>query len=148
MITLGSSRGQLGLDGERFAELALKTRGMKVKRMPYKSPFDLLADGKRIEVKTATKRRTTFEWLVNFHRHGKLKESGVDAYVILLDMRHLGKKKPLILICPAPVGRLTRVYSIHSLLTKDHWQIENWSAIGADSKTNQKNRKKLVKSLS
>lgn len=120
---------ELGVNAERYACNILRAKGFSVKTMRYKSPFDLLCNGKRVEVKVA-RLNSRLNWSVNIHRHGQTDEKNVDVYIFLLDLRHLGKKKPLALIREAPVGSATVNFSLDSLLTIHNGDIENWLPLG------------------
>lgn len=126
----------IGREAEEFVMRSLRVRGLSVKRMAYNSPFDLLVGDKRVEVKASrpTSDKGGARWVINIHRHGVLDESKIDVYVILLDLSIYGKKKPLVLIIPSPVESKTLNYSLDSLLTIHHWQIENWAAFGVTGK--------------
>lgn len=50
----------------------------------YTSPYDLLVNGKRVEVK-ACARRESGDWSFNIHRHGVLDESQTDVYIFRLE---------------------------------------------------------------
>ena len=119
----------IGVKAEDYTVSLLRSRKMSVKAVG-KGLFDLLADGLRVEVKVARKHHTEMRWNVNIHRHNVLNESSVDVYVVLLDLRCVGKKKPLVLLYKAPLGCKRLTYSMDSLLTIDHPAIENWSVLG------------------
>jgi len=120
---------ELGVNAQVFVANAFRVRGYSVIAAPYHGPFDLLVNGKRVEVKVARKNER-FLWHLNIHRHGKLDESNVDVYAILLDLRQVGKKKPLLLLRPAPIGAATIAYSIDTLLTIHNSQIANFGLLG------------------
>ena len=122
---------EIGVVAERYATQVLRHKGFSV-RVMKRGPYDLLVDGKRIEVKAATP-NSRLLWQVNLHRHGKLNEASVDFYVILLDMRRLQKKKPLVLVMPAPTGSPVLNLSIESLLTIYKKYVEDWEALRDDS---------------
>ena len=99
---------------------ALKAAGREVKQQKHSHcPFDLLVDGKRIEVKAsirlAGKNHCTGTWLFNLHRHNKLDESGVDYYILALSELP-GMKQSMYLLVPAPIGKKLIVISIFSLI--------------------------------
>jgi hypothetical protein len=107
------TRTAIGLRGERLVyQLLAHVYGRKVKRMPYMSPFDLLVDGARVEVKTATLKRQ--QWLFNLHRHGKLSES-TDWYILRLEGVPLSKAA-IHLLLRAPAGKTTIAVTLRSLL--------------------------------
>lgn len=120
---------ELGVEAEKYVAGVLRAKGYAVSSVSkYKAPFDLFCNGKRIEVKVA-RVNASLKWSVNIHRHGKLNEGSVDAYIFLLDFRHLDKKKPLVLLRKAPIECCTLTYSLDSLLTIHHKDIENWSVL-------------------
>lgn len=101
----------------------LERYGRQVEQKEYLSRFDLLIDGKwRCEVKVAypTAISTNMKivnktrWLVNFHRHGELKED-CDFYIIRLEQVP-GFKAAIHLVLRAPVGTMTRRFTLRSLL--------------------------------
>lgn len=104
-LSMGEPESAAQMDGlaaeERVANLLI-SNGRKVSITPYNCPYDLLVDGKKVEVKSSGKHplRNGFVWLYNLHRHGVLNESEVDLYVFeMKDFQY-----PYVLI-PAPIGK-------------------------------------------
>jgi hypothetical protein len=113
----------------------LRGFGFSVKQMPQRSPFDLLVQGKRIEVKHALP-TSAGRWHVNLHRRNVLNESEVDAYVFLLDGIPGNNSAPIYLVAPAPLGKKTMDFSFMTLVrTYRNW-VDSWTTIGEpDQKT-------------
>ena len=118
---------ELGTSAEKKIVDALRKRGFKSIRAPYRSPFDLVVDGARVEVKCA---RSTSKgrWVVNFHRHGILDESKVDAYIVRL-MDVPSSLFPIHLVFKAPTGTLSVGYTFRSLVTDYASSVENWKLL-------------------
>jgi hypothetical protein len=126
------SRTEIGRNGERATVTWLRRHGVKCKRVAdYNSRFDVLTDsGLKIEVKTASlgSRRGRDCWRANFHRHGKLKESGVDFYILVLDENDLFSCRIFVVI-PAPIGSSTICITARTLVNRFAANINNWSLI-------------------
>jgi hypothetical protein len=126
------SRTALGHAGEAAVVSWLRRHGVKCKRVAdYNSRFDVLTDsGLTIEVKTASlgSRRGRDCWRANFHRHGKLKESGVDFYILVLDESELFSCRIFVVI-PAPIGSSTMCITARTLLNRFAANINNWLLI-------------------
>lgn len=60
----------------------LKYQGIDTRRARVKAPFDILADGKPVEVKAA--RYSDGQWVFNIHRHGAMPNFPIHAYVLCL----------------------------------------------------------------
>ena len=128
---------KIGSLAEKHVGLLLRGRGFKTVRAPYLSPFDLVVDGARIEVKCANPSSQN-SWKVNIHRHGVLKEERVDGYVIRLYKVPL-TKKPLNLVFRAPLGVLTMNFSYKSLIAEYSSAIDNWALLHKICKEAQQN---------
>src|SRR6266568_1995853 len=91
---------EFGSDAEKYLQGVFRSRNFSViKPEAYNSPYDLLVNSKRVEIKAARPLSTIpHKWLINIQRHSKVTEDQVDVYAILLDLRHLGKVKPLVLL--------------------------------------------------
>lgn len=118
----------------------LLAHGRKVKRCAYRSPFDLLVDGKwKCDVKVSylstrhAPRRSDgtgmLYWLVNFHRHGKLSET-CDFYIVRLE-KVPGFQKAVHLLLPSPVKVLTQRYGLRSLIEKGAPFVQNFKRLCA-----------------
>lgn len=67
----------------------------------YCAPFDVVVNGRRIEIKSANFSSNRGAWSFNIHRHGKLDESQVDYYLFRLN---LVDRPPEHMLFPAPIG--------------------------------------------
>ena len=104
----------------------------KVKATPGRSS-SLSVDGVTVEIKTAS--GSGGKWRVNLHRHGKLDESGVDAYIIqLLNVPGAGRT-PTYLTFPAPLGRKTFAFTVSSLMKLYGSRVEDWDLLRAIAKS-------------
>jgi hypothetical protein len=113
----------------------LRRKGFQAVRAPYMSPYDLVVDCARVEVKCARPSKSG-TWKVNIHRHGVLKEDRVDAYVIqLLDIP--GADSPMYLVFKAPLGVMTKEFSFRSLVSGYSDAIDNWGLLHEICKTIQ-----------
>jgi len=96
----------------------LSSYGRKVERQTWASPFDLLVDGYRVEVKCAkpqVRRGSGIpQWQFNIHRHGILSEHA-DFYILRLEKVPF-TKAAIHMLLRAPLGRLTVIISFRSLL--------------------------------
>lgn len=106
-----------GYQVERKVYSTMRSRGRRVTHMAYLSPYDLVIDGWRVEVKGAQMRmaRGAPIWTFNLHRHGKLAEN-CDFYVFCL----LGcpyASYAIYLLYNAPMKRKVHALSFRSLLT-------------------------------
>lgn len=112
---------------ERIASV-LHSRGYHVKsKLPYNSKFDLLCNGKRVEVKTADMREDN-SWVVNIHRHGILDEGQVDVYVF--ELHALFFPSPVLLFFPAPIGAKTLAFHLFGLIRGKYWnRVECWEMV-------------------
>lgn len=95
--------------------LRVKLPNGGTRQMDYKSPYDVVCCGKRIELKTAGFLED--HWQFNIHRHGKLNEASTDVYILRLEGVP-GFKAAICLIVPAPIGQPTISISLRSLLTR------------------------------
>ena len=119
----------MGIEGQEWAYKKLGSLGFSVKRMPYNCPFDILAGDKRVEVKIA-RPNNTWTWFTNLHHGGKLSESEVDVYLIILTGIPGCGSMPLYLLFPAPVKRYTIKFTFTSLLRVYHRYVDNWGILG------------------
>ncbi len=94
----------------------LQRRGLRPERSGYGDPHDIICrkTGMRVEVKSA--KLSHGFWKFNIHRHGKLNESQVDAYILRLNGIPFSKNA-IHLILPSPLRRYTINISLRSLLT-------------------------------
>jgi hypothetical protein len=127
-ITNGVPQAQ-GQSAERRVGKKLGSLGFNVRSMPYKGPFDILCEGKRIEVKQASPNQE-YRWDINIHRHGVTNESNVDIYIVVLDGIPGNKRMPLYLVIPAPLGASRVAFSFSSLVRDHAKYIDNWELIG------------------
>lgn len=127
-LELDGTAQDIGINAEHYVSRVLQNKGYSVRNTKHQAPFDILCNGKRVEVKVA-RCHSRLQWRVNIHRHGKLSEENVDAYIFVLDFRHLDKKKPLLLLRKAPIGSTAVSYTLDSLLTVHNKDIENWSVL-------------------
>jgi hypothetical protein len=122
---------QLGKAGEQVVARMLSMQGFHHLYWPNDKSCDLLVEKTtRVEIKTA-RRGSGGTWRVNVHRHGRLQESGVDAYIFLLEDVPLtdGDPEPVYLVFPAPVRRSNYQFSLRSLLKKYHFNANNWTLL-------------------
>jgi hypothetical protein len=101
----------------------LRSKGFDVELRDYASPFDLLVNGRRVEVKAArptswsTKngRHSYTLWRLNLHRHGRLTENEVDFYVFRLeDVPEF--RNAVHLVVPSPAKSKTVSLTLRSLI--------------------------------
>lgn len=100
--------------------------GFEVEKMSYRFPYDLLVNGKRVEVKEAKFSKQC--WTFNIHRHAKLDESHVDVYILRLK-NVPGFKASIHLIIPAPLKTKVIRISMRSLLTRYGIWFNNFKAL-------------------
>jgi hypothetical protein len=105
---------KFGNEGEARVSHWLKSHGYEVKKLRTRLGADLIANGKRVEVKCARPDKDG-EWTFNLHHHGVLDEGRVDLYVFRVEGLP-ATKKPLHLIIPAPLKRLTLAMTVRSLI--------------------------------
>lgn len=106
-----------GSNGVGNVEAWLRGRGLKVmKSKAYRSPFDLLVNGWRVEVKIAEMNKRG-KWQVNIHRHGKMTEDEVDFYVFCLRDVPLSTSD-IYLVRRAPLKSKTVSFTVRSLLSR------------------------------
>ena len=125
----------------------LRGRGYVAKKASYSSPFDILVNGKvRLEIKTGTPRGTgnfglRKGWVFNIHRHGRVKESDVDVYILRLN-NVPGFKYAIHLIIRAPLKVPTLVITLRSLICLYGRHFNNFSVI--DDVLDERNEKDHV----
>lgn len=110
---------QLGKVAERNVAKILSFYGRTVAVQRHKSPFDLLVDGLRVEVKCSEMqmRDELPVWHFNIHRHGVVSEA-TDFYIFRLE--HVPfSKKPIHLLYRAPLNTHMACVSFRTLLNKD-----------------------------
>lgn len=111
--------------GQIAATQVLRKMGLLPILMPWSHPYDVLCNGVRVEIKTGRPQQGKKNcWAVNIHRHGVLKEQ-CDFYVFRLE----SSGKPIHLVVPAPVRRLTIVFSEAGLRKLWALHINNFKAI-------------------
>lgn len=113
-----ASRVKVGNVAENRVATYLAACGLRVdRRNAYGNGYDMLVNGKyRVEVKNARcSDPYNPQWMINFHRHGKLDERNVDLYIVRLD-GILFFKAGVYLIFRAPIKRLTMRITARSLL--------------------------------
>ena|ERR1700679_1917299 len=111
------SSTQKGLVCQRQVTAFLRRYKFSVHEQQFHSPFDLLVNNKRIEVKAAGFDTTKKFWLFNIHRHNVLDETNVDIYILRLE-NVPGFTYAIHLIIPAPLGVFNVQISLRSLLTR------------------------------
>ncbi len=121
------------LVSERNVVNWLRLKGFPDARsMNYDSHYDIYVNDKRVEVKVAKAqkdRQNHSVWRFNIHRHGVLKETGVDAYILRLeDVPEFTYAIHLIL--PAPLGVMSVSITMRNLITRYAKYFENFVAIG------------------
>ena len=107
------------------AEIAICKWLRQVHKIPsqvvtqYKAPFDILANGYRVECKVSSYNKLPYGWgwSFNIHRHGILNESQTDFYVLKL-CNVPGFIYAIHLVVPAPIGIPVVIISLRSLLTR------------------------------
>ena len=91
-----------------------------------RSPI-LIVNGVRVGVKMSNP-DSKGKWTINFHCHGKLDESGIDAYLIVLtDVP--SSSHPLYLVIPAPQEVKGLTFSFSSLVKRWRDNIEAWGLL-------------------
>jgi len=110
----------------------LRTKGYAPKLTHYCCAYDLVVNGLRVEVKEARPlkrhKRHTY-WQANIHRHGRVKESEVDVYIIRL----VGIPEftaALYLLIPAPLKTPTLKITLRSLLQRYGVYVDNMQLLG------------------
>lgn len=106
-------RQVLGKSAEIKVQALLRGYGRTVELAPHPmSDFDLLVDGKRIDVKCSTfhklggKRDKRVGWFINITHWGKVDERGKDAYIFRLEPApHM--EEAVHLFFPVPIRRAT-----------------------------------------
>lgn len=115
---------QKGKDGEKIVESWLKFKGLSVSRSKYNSPYDLLVNGWRCEVKTASLNEEKGVWFFNIHRHGKINELEVDFYIFALQGVPYCEAQ-IYIIKKAPLEFSTFSASVRSLITQHSPDVMN-----------------------
>lgn len=92
-------------------------RGRAAEKTPYQSPFDLLVDGWRVDVKAArpVNHFDGLKWQFRLHVHGR-KSDQIDLYVLRLE--DVPQAKPVCLLLRAPVKAWAYQVTFASLLKK------------------------------
>lgn len=106
-------RQVLGKSAEIKVQTLLRGYGRTVELAPHlMSDFDLLVDGKRIDVKCSTfhklggKKDKRVGWFINITHWGKVDERGKDAYIFRLEPApHM--EEAVHLFFPVPISRAT-----------------------------------------
>jgi hypothetical protein len=129
-----------GKDAEKLVAFKLRSLGYGVQLMQYHGSFDLLVGDKRVEVKYA-RPSSQWRWCISIHRGGKLNETSVDVYVIVLDGIP-GTDRPMYIILSAPVSRLTFEFSFGSLVRFYSQYVDNWTPLGAPQNLNPTGKRK------
>lgn len=123
------TKDALGQKSVREVAYWLSRNGVKAQVIrDRKSPFDLVCNGLRVEVKTC-QRRIEGNWQFNIHRHGEVKEDQVDAYVLRLE-NVPDIVKPLHLILLAPLRVPTFVVTLRSLILNYSRYINRLDVLG------------------
>ena len=118
-------RQETGNRGEQNTVAMFRDAGRAVQKAPYRSPYDCIVDGWRIDIKTSrfSTSRPSPGWFIRFHTHGLLDESNRDFYVARLEEIPYYKEKALYLAYRAPVNKQAESISLMTLLTGGY--IEN-----------------------
>ncbi len=116
-----------GRSGEKSVVAWLRSKGMKASLTKYAQPYDMLVNGWRCEVKTATM-NSDGVWLFNIHRHGKLNEAEVDFYILVLEGVPFCKAA-IYIIKKAPISSPTVSISVRSLIIKHSMDVHNISGL-------------------
>lgn len=109
----------LGRTAETAIAQNLRDYGRVVQVRKHKSPYDLLVDGMRIEIKCSDVRviRDVPTWWFNIHRHGVLNEQ-CDFYIFRLENVPFSKYA-IHLLYKAPLSTPVASVSFRSLLSRD-----------------------------
>jgi hypothetical protein len=103
----------IGRMGEEISLTWLMRNGFVPRPMRARSPFDILCEQRRLEVKTSPEKDGY--WHFNIHRRGVLAESTCDAYILVM----LGDPT-LMYVVPSPIG--CKVLTVHRAhLCHLHW---------------------------
>lgn len=114
--TVDRRRSNIGSIAERNIASLLKQSGREVIIQPTGSSFDLLVDGKKVEVKAASPqfKKHNLSWFFNLHHNGKLNECA-DLYVVcLMDVPF--SKSAIYMLYRSPLGCMTLNVSFRKLL--------------------------------
>jgi|ERR1700677_587994 len=109
----------LGKIAENNVAKILRFYGRAVAVQRHQSPYDLLVEGERVEVKCADMRMENGMpfWTFNIHRHGVMSEE-TDFYIFRLE--HVPfSKYPIHLLFRAPLNTHVACVSFRSLLSRD-----------------------------
>jgi hypothetical protein len=123
----------MGKNGERKAAAWLYRMGFSPTiEADYRSSFDISCNDMRLEVKTAIIRKVVRKykdreysydcWKFNIHRHNKLNERGVRAYIFIC-MKSLRDRMPRFIIRKAPIGSKTFYLGKYKLKVSDHFDV-------------------------
>lgn len=93
-----------------------------VVRCAYGSPYDLMVDGLRVEVKCAAPqkdRADALKWKFNIHRHGVLDEKQTDLYILRIEGLPYSKAA-IHMALKAPIGQFTLEVPIRGLFNQNY----------------------------
>jgi hypothetical protein len=122
----------VGKLAERRVAAKLRGLGYQVDLMPHSHPFDLMVNGKRVEVKYSRPQKSkNGRWRVSCASHRRRNESSVDVYVILLeDFPGYTPIDPLYLVFRSPINRPSPNFSWMTVRRNHQDAINNWSLLG------------------
>lgn len=126
-----------GAKSVKTVAMLLRGHGYTVKFMPTrgeKSPYDLLVNWNRVEVKVCPFLKNKNEWQFNIHRHGSLDESMVDVYILRLE-KVPGFKAAIHLVIPSPIGQKVVHISLRSLLARYGRYYNRFDLLGGKDKS-------------
>lgn len=115
------TKQSIGRKAETRVRYLLERYGRKVSERTYNAPFDLLVDGKRVEVKAAEPRpdqQHGLKWCFNIHRHGIVSEL-TDYYILRLQSVPFTKAS-IHLLLKAPLNVSTIAISVRALLNQQY----------------------------
>lgn len=112
------STAEFGLQWEENLAHFLRRHGRTCLKQKQKSPYDLLVDGWRVEVKASEfhPRAHDPRWIFNVQRHGKVDEH-CDFYVLCLTGIPYCSRKSVYLLLRAPLEVFTFSIYMRTLLT-------------------------------
>ena len=126
-----------GVKAVKNVAMLLRNHGYDVKFMPSRgtpSPYDLLVNFRRVEVKVCPLSGSRGQWQFNIHRHGVLDESMVDVYILRLE-RVPGFKAALHLVIPSPIGQRVLIISLRALLARYGRYYNRFDLLGGTDKS-------------
>ena len=109
---------------EKIAAQKLRTLGISAIVMPETSPYNILANGKRMAARILP-RQNDGEWQLWTPRD----QTSIDIYLLILTGIPGNEKMPLYLLLEAPVEPKTVRFSFSTLIRKYGDAVDNWELL-------------------